>query len=130
MSSVTSPPDEDLWALVQAAFPRAPTRAKAIGEADRILRKDFPNLPPDYISEDTCTIRREWYRPAELRTLKLRHSGDRPQQDDGPIIVVEYFGARYVVDGTKRTNQRIKARAEQAHEVLVITRPFAATTRS
>ena len=122
MGNITSPADEDLWALVQAAFPHAPTREKAIAEADRILRKDFPTLPPNYISEDTCTIRREWYRLAELRTLKLRHSGDRPQRDDGPVIVVEYFGARYVVDGTKRTNQRIKTNAEEPNEVLVITR--------
>jgi hypothetical protein len=121
--------DGDLWDAVQAAFHYAPTRAKAIAQVDRILRKDHPALPLNYISEDTCAIRREWYGLAELRRLRRRHSNDKPRRDAGPIVVVEYGPERYVVDGTRRTNLRISLQTSQHYEAVVIARKHQPTFR-
>ena len=113
---------EDLWAEVHRAFHLFPDRTEAIAEADRIFRKDSKTFPIGFISESTCAVRREWLGLAELGELKRRHEEDMPLREGGPIVAVEHNGEKHVVDGTKRTNRRLKHRLPGPHEALIIAR--------
>ena len=48
------------------------------------------------------------------------HGRARPKRDDRPILVIEWNGRHYLIDGINRVNRRIRAREPGPHEVIVI----------
>lgn len=48
------------------------------------------------------------------------HGRARPKKDDLPVIVLEWRGRHFLIDGLNRINRRVRAREGGPHEVIVI----------
>lgn len=48
------------------------------------------------------------------------HDRRRPKRDDRPILVLEWRGRHFLIDGINRVNRRVRAREPGPHDVIVI----------
>jgi predicted FMN-binding regulatory protein PaiB len=48
------------------------------------------------------------------------HGRARPDVDDLPVLVLEWHGRYFLIDGLNRINRRVRAREGGLHEVIVI----------
>jgi hypothetical protein len=48
------------------------------------------------------------------------HDRRRPKRDDRPILVLEWQGRHFLIDGINRVNRRVRAREPGPHDVIVI----------
>jgi hypothetical protein len=48
------------------------------------------------------------------------HDRKRPKRDDRPILVLEWQGRHFLIDGINRVNRRVRAREPGPHDVIVI----------
>ena len=111
-----------MWNLLETAFGYAGSREAAVAEADRILRKTFPELPVNYICEASCIIKFERLTREALDRLHLRHKIDTPNFGGGTIVIVEHLRERHVVDGTKRINRWKNHGITETDAAVVIAR--------
>lgn len=72
------------------------------------------------LSDQTCKITRHVLDREGLAKLELFHERPKPARQDGPIVVVEFEGLRYVVDGNNRLNQWLATDGPIEAEVIVI----------
>jgi hypothetical protein len=48
------------------------------------------------------------------------HGRARPKRDDLPILVLEWQGRHFLIDGINRVNRRVRERSQGPHDVIVI----------
>jgi hypothetical protein len=48
------------------------------------------------------------------------HGRARPKRDDRPILLLEWQGRHFLIDGINRINRRARERLAGPHEVIVI----------
>jgi len=113
---------EDLWCRVDIALCQASSREQTISEVNRLLAKWINGLPPNYLNETNCAIRREWLPTEELLKFTRGHSRNNPRKTDGPLLVAEYRGTSYMLDGTNRINRWLQDGNAEKHEVIILTK--------
>jgi hypothetical protein len=86
---------------------------------DGVLKLDAP--PPVLRREMLSVTRERW--PVE-RLAQLVHPDAlgraRPKRDDRPVLLLEWQGRHFLIDGINRINRRVRERQTGPHEVIVI----------
>ena len=86
---------------------------------DGMLR--LPEPPPTLTPEMLTVAAAKW--PLERLTPLVHpdaHDRARPKRDDLPILVLEWAGTYYLIDGINRINRRRRDREPGPHDVIVI----------
>ena len=117
---------DNLWQIVETALKahhRSGRDRAYLFSLNRIFHKyvkrdGLESVP--LLSDQTCEITRRIVDRGELARLELYHSIGKPNRQDGPIVVVELEGVRYVVDGNNRLNQWLATNEPVEAEVIVI----------
>lgn len=79
-------------------------------------RKDVPNL-----GKDNCRVRMEKLGWKELDRIVRKDKKTRnPRHVGDPIVVVEFDGQAYLVDGRRRVNQCVHERCQEVLTVLFV----------
>jgi hypothetical protein len=115
------PTPEELWKRVDVALFQASSREQTLSEINRLLRKWHFHLPDDYITLHNCAIRREWLTPQQLSHFTRGHPRSAPKRVSGPLVVVEYQGETYMLDGTNRINRWLADGDREPHETVILT---------
>ena len=112
----------ELWSRVDVALCQASSREQTVSEVNRLLRKWVHDLPQNYFNEENSTIRCEWLTTKELTIFTRGHDRATPRRTNGPILVAEYRGTSYMLDGTNRINRWLKDGSAEKHEAIILTR--------
>lgn len=86
---------------------------------DGMLR--LPEPPPTLTAEMLSVTAAKW--PLEKLTPLVHpdaHDRARPKRDDLPILILEWAGTCYLIDGINRINRRTRDREAGPHDVIVI----------
>ena len=77
---------------------------------------------PPVLTEDMLQVARERWPLERLAPLVHpdAHSRARPKRDDRPILLLEWRGRHFLIDGINRINRRVRERLAGPHEVIVI----------
>lgn len=125
---------EEAWASVrsQLDFHRRKPQHTWIDTLNRLWRKNrfvmtmdgllrLPEEPP-VLTEDMLSVSADRWALDRLAPLVHVDSHDRarPKRDDLPILVLEWQGRPYLIDGINRINRRRRARDPGPHAVIVI----------
>ena len=125
--------DAATWALVEDALGHhAKAGDGAIDTLNRLWRKNrfvtsldgvlkLDAEPPVLTREMLSATRERW--PLERLAPLVHpdaHGRARPKKDDLPVLVLEWRGRHFLIDGLNRVNRRLRAREPGPHEVIVI----------
>ncbi len=126
--------DTTIWQLVESQLDfhrRRPTHSW-IDTLNRLWRKNrfvmtmdgmlrLPAAPP-VLTRDMLTVSTAKWPLEKLVPLVHPDSHDRaqPKCDDLPILILEWAGGFFLVDGHNRINRRAQARDAGPHDVIVI----------
>jgi len=126
--------DEDDWKLVESELgfhQRRPAdgwidtlnrlwrKNRFVMSMDGVLKLDEP--PPVLTAEMLSVTRERW--PLERLVPLLHvdaHARARPKRDGLPILVLEWKGRHFLIDGINRINRRARDRDAGPHAVIVI----------
>jgi hypothetical protein len=77
---------------------------------------------PPQLTRDMLTIASERWPLERLAPLVHvdAHDRARPKRDDRPILLLEWQGRHFLIDGINRINRRVRARQPGPHDVIVI----------
>ena len=77
---------------------------------------------PPVLTREMLAISRERWPLERLAPLVHvdAHDRRRPKRDDRPILVLEWEGRHFLIDGINRVNRRVRARESGPHDVIVI----------
>ncbi len=77
---------------------------------------------PPVLTRDMLSLRRERWPLERLAPLVHvdAHGRARPKRDDLPVLVLEWDGRHFLIDGLNRVNRRVRGREAGLHEVIVI----------
>lgn len=130
---VTAPADADAWAVVEAELGHhAKPGDDWIETLNRLWRKnrfvtsldDVLKLEsePPRLTREMLSVRRERWPLERLAPLLHpdAHGRARPKKDDLPILVLEWQGRHFLIDGLNRVNRRVRSGEPGPHEVIVI----------
>ena len=86
---------------------------------DGVLKLDEP-LP--VLRREMLSVTRERWPVERLAPLVHpdAHDRSRPKRDEWPILLLEWRGRHYLIDGINRINRRVRERLAGPHEVIVI----------
>lgn len=78
--------------------------------------------PPPVLTRGMLTVSREQWPLERLAPLVHvdAHDRTRPKRDERPILLLEWRGRHYLIDGINRINRRVRGRQVGPHEVIVI----------
>ncbi|HEU5468373.1 MAG TPA: hypothetical protein VFU77_03640 [Steroidobacteraceae bacterium] len=78
--------------------------------------------PPPVLTRDMLSITRERWLLERLAPLVHpdAHGRARPKRDDRPILLLEWQGRHFLIDGINRINRRLREARPGPHEVIVI----------
>ncbi len=126
--------ETETWALVtsQLDFHRRRPTHTWIDTLNRLWRKNrfvmtmdgilrLPEAPP-VLTREMLTVSSAKWPLNELTPLVHpdAHDRSRPKRDDLPILVFEWTGAFFLIDGINRINRRARDRDAGPHDVIVI----------
>ena len=86
---------------------------------DGVLKLD---APPPILTREMLSISHERWPLERLAPLVHpdAHGRWRPKRDDRPVLLLEWRGRHFLIDGINRINRRVRARLAGPHEVIVI----------
>jgi hypothetical protein len=86
---------------------------------DGVLKLD---REPPVLTREMLSLSRERWPLERLAPLVHpdAHDRRRPKRDDLPVLVLEWQGRHYLIDGLNRINRRVRERLPGPHEVIVI----------
>jgi hypothetical protein len=78
--------------------------------------------PPPVLKREMLTVTRELWPLERLAPLVHMDSHDRarPKRDGRPILLLEWQGRHYLIDGINRINRRVREKQAGPHDVIVI----------
>ena len=78
--------------------------------------------PPPVLTRAMLSISRQRWPLERLAPLVHVDSHDRarPKRDDRPILLLEWRGRHFLIDGINRVNRRVRAGDGGPHDVIVI----------
>jgi hypothetical protein len=81
----------------------------------------LPQAPPVLTRAMLAVSRERWplQRLAPLVHVDA-HARARPKRDDRPILLLEWQGRHFLIDGINRVNRRLRAKDAGPHEAIVI----------
>ena len=125
--------DAEAWALVEDALGHhAKPGHGAIETLNRLWRKNRfvtsldgvlkLDAEPPVLTREMLTATRERWPLERLAPLVHpdAHGRARPKKDDLPVLVLEWRGRHFLIDGLNRVNRRLRAREPGPHAVIVI----------
>jgi len=130
---VTAPADAEAWALVEGELShhakagdgwietlnRLWRKNRFVTSLDGVLKLAFE--PPVLTREMLSATRERW--PLERLAPLVHadaHGRARPKVDELPVLVLEWRGRHFLIDGLNRINRRVRTRDPGPHEVIVI----------
>jgi len=77
---------------------------------------------PPVLTREMLTVSREHWPLERLVPLVHidAHDRARPKRDDRPILLLEWQGRHFLIDGINRINRRKRDRLAGPHEVIII----------
>lgn len=86
---------------------------------DGLLKLD---TPPPVLTRDMLTVTGEQWPLERLAPLVHVDAHDRakPKRGDRPILLLEWRGRHFLIDGINRINRRVRDRQPGPHAVIVI----------
>jgi hypothetical protein len=77
---------------------------------------------PPVLTREMLSVSRERWPLERLAALAHpdAHGRARPKRDERPILLLEWKGRHYLIDGTNRVNRRLREGLPGPHDVLVI----------
>jgi hypothetical protein len=77
---------------------------------------------PPVLTREMLGVSRERWPLDRLAPLVHADAHDRarPKSDERPILLLEWRGRHYLIDGINRINRRVRERRAGPHEVIVI----------
>jgi hypothetical protein len=86
---------------------------------DGMLKLD---APPPMLTREMLSVTRERWPLDRLAPLVHpdAHDRARPKRDERPILLLEWDGRHFLIDGINRINRRVRERLAGPHEVIVI----------
>ncbi len=86
---------------------------------DGVLKLD---VAPPVLTRDMLTVSGERWPLERLVPLVHpdAHDRARPKRDDRPVLLLEWQGRHFLIDGINRVNRRIRGREPGPHVVIVI----------
>ncbi len=126
--------DEEAWLQLQhqLEFHRRKPAHAWIDTLNRLWRKNrfvmsmdgvlkLPEQPP-VLTRDMLWVSRERWSLERLAPLVHpdAHDRARPKRDDLPILVLEWSGRHFLIDGINRINRRMRERLPGPHDVIVM----------
>ena len=125
--------EQELWdeAAAQLAF-HARAGHDWVDTLNRLWRKNRFVMSQDgvlklaerlpVLTREMLAISRERWPLERLAPLVHvdAHDRRRPKRDDRPILVLEWRGRHFLIDGINRVNRRVRAREPGPHDVIVI----------
>lgn len=127
-------PEEKAWEAVkcQLDFHRRKPHHTWLDTLNRLWRKNrfvmtmdgmlrLPEEPP-VLTEDMLSVSTDRWPLEKLAPLVHpdAHDRSRPKRDDLPVLVLEWDGRHFLIDGINRINRRRRDRESGPHEVIVI----------
>lgn len=131
---MSSGSETELWALVKSELDfhrRRPTHTW-IDTLNRLWRKNRfvmtmdgmlrLSAPPPVLTSDMLTVSAAKWPLDKLTPLVHPDAHDRlrPKRDDLPILILEWAGAYFLIDGINRINRRTRDCDAGPHDVIVI----------
>lgn len=126
--------ESELWSMVRSEldFHRRRATHTWIDTLNRLWRKNrfvvtmdgmlrLPEAPPVLTSDMLTVSAAKW--PLEKLTPLVHpdaHDRARPKRDELPILILEWAGAFFLIDGINRINRRMRDRDAGPHDVIVI----------
>ncbi len=126
--------DTEAWAQItnQLDFHRRRPTHTWIDTLNRLWRKNrfvmtmdgilrLPEPPPVLTREMLSVSAAKW--PLDQLAPLVHpdaHDRARPKRDDLPILILEWTGAYFLIDGINRINRRVRDRDPGPHDVIVI----------
>jgi hypothetical protein len=86
---------------------------------DGMLKLD---APPPMLTREMLSVTRERWPLDRLAPLVHpdAHDRARPKRDERPILLLEWQGRHFLIDGINRINRRVREKQAGLHEVIVI----------
>jgi hypothetical protein len=126
--------DDQAWRLVESelGFHRRKPTHDWIDTLNRLWRKNRFVMsmdgmlkleePPPVLTRAMLSVTRERWPLERLAPLVHpdAHDRARPKRDDLPILVLEWRGRHFLIDGINRVNRRVRERSQGPHDVIVI----------
>lgn len=129
----TAPGDADAWAIVEAelghhakpghgwveTLNRLWRKNRFVTSLDGVLKLESE---PPLLTREMLSVRRERW-PLERLAALLHpdaHGRAQPKKDDLPVIVLDWQGRHFLIDGLNRVNRRVRKGEPGPHEVIVI----------
>ena len=125
--------DEEAWQLVESelghhqrpghdwvdTLNRLWRKNRFVMSMDGVLKLD---REPPVLTREMLSVSREHWPLERLAPLVHADAHDRrrPKRDDLPVLVLEWQGRHYLIDGLNRVNRRVRERLPGPHEVIVI----------
>jgi hypothetical protein len=115
-------PTDDFWQALDIALTLKRTRQATLATLNHLMKKRFPHLPDEYLTQDNCDVWGESLTAGQLQQCNPRHSDANPRQLTGPVVVFEHEGQRYMFDGTNRLNVWLRDGNKECHDAIIIKR--------
>ena len=117
------PTAEQVWRHVEEAFEphRQETDPNWVAALNRIAVKCLAFGGASVFNSSTCTIREEVLTPSQVSSLRTYGDNKTPGRMQEPIVVLEFAGSRWVIDGNKRVNKWVAERDNQPRRAVIIT---------
>jgi hypothetical protein len=86
---------------------------------DGMLKLD---APPPVLTREMLSVTREHWPLERLAALVHpdAHGRARPKRDERPVLLLEWRGRHFLIDGINRINRRVHDRQAGPHEVIVV----------
>jgi hypothetical protein len=90
---------------------------------DGVLKLD---TPPSELTREMLSVRGERWPLERLAPLVHpdAHDRARPKRDDRPVLLLEWRGRHFLIDGINRINRRMREGQPGPHAVIVIHARF------
>jgi hypothetical protein len=113
---------EDLWQALDTVLTLKRTRQATVARLNALWRKRFPEARGFDLTEENVQLSRQSFTAGELQRFNPGHDRAEPQQMNGPVVVFEQAGERYMFDGTNRLNVWLRSGDQARHEAIIVKR--------
>jgi hypothetical protein len=113
---------DEMWGMVRKSFEyhRRPADPNAQSALDRVAMKCLGLAERKSFHVGNCFIREETLSQEALWELVVYHDRDQPAKMEGPIVVLNYKGRPFVIEGNTRTNAWRKGKYAGPFTALIL----------
>lgn len=122
------PTNDQLWGLVHTAFE---AHRKRSGDVDahtafeRVAQKSLGLSERRYFNAENSDIKLESLNRGDLGSVTVYHNRTNPKGNPelhhGPLVMIDFGGTRYAIDGNNRINLWRESDSEGPYEAVIVT---------